>query len=279
MSFLADAEGWHGKSLDAEQAERAIAELGGVRDIRITPPAPAAFKPVQLGELPRHRRPATPRASPRARPSARRSPGSPGTAPTSWCWTARSATPRTPRTSRRWRRSASSRCTSRSRRWWAPRWGCRRWARRRSAPTFGAFYTRALGLRPHGGDQPRGPAALRLARRCLDRRGRPLADGARGPRGDARRARLHRAVSGRRQRDREARRRAMCDLEGISYLRTTREKTPALYGRRRGVPDRRLEDAAQLRRRTAPRSSAPASRCRGARGRRGPSRRRACTSA
>ena len=51
VSFLADAEGWHGKSLDAEQAERAIAELGGVRDIRITPPAPAAFKPVQLGEL------------------------------------------------------------------------------------------------------------------------------------------------------------------------------------------------------------------------------------
>ena len=51
VSFLADQEGWHGKALDAEQAERAIAELGGVRDIRVTPPAPEGFKPVQLGEL------------------------------------------------------------------------------------------------------------------------------------------------------------------------------------------------------------------------------------
>ncbi len=51
VSFLADQEGWHGKALDAEQADRAIAELGGIRDIRITPPSPDAFKPVQLGEL------------------------------------------------------------------------------------------------------------------------------------------------------------------------------------------------------------------------------------
>jgi transketolase len=51
VSFLADHEGWHGKALDAEQADRAIDELGGVRDIRVTPPAPDGFKPVQLGEL------------------------------------------------------------------------------------------------------------------------------------------------------------------------------------------------------------------------------------
>ncbi len=51
VSFLADQEGWHGKALDAEQAERAIAELGGERDILVTPQAPEAFKPVQLGEL------------------------------------------------------------------------------------------------------------------------------------------------------------------------------------------------------------------------------------
>ena len=36
----------------------------------------------------------------------------------------------------------------------------------------------------------------------------------------------------------------MCDLEGISYLRTTREATPAALQPRRGVPGRRLEDAA-----------------------------------
>ncbi len=51
VSFLADQEGWHGKPLDAEQAERAIAELGGERQIVVTPPAPEGFKPVQLGEL------------------------------------------------------------------------------------------------------------------------------------------------------------------------------------------------------------------------------------
>jgi transketolase len=51
VSFLADQEGWHGKALDAEQANRAVAELGGIRDIRITPQSPDGFKPVQLGEL------------------------------------------------------------------------------------------------------------------------------------------------------------------------------------------------------------------------------------
>jgi transketolase len=51
VSFLADQEGWHGKALDAEQAQLAIAELGGERDIIVTPPAPETFKPVQLGEL------------------------------------------------------------------------------------------------------------------------------------------------------------------------------------------------------------------------------------
>jgi transketolase len=51
VSFLADQEGWHGKALDAKQAEQAIAELGGERSIVVTPPSPEAFKPVQLGEL------------------------------------------------------------------------------------------------------------------------------------------------------------------------------------------------------------------------------------
>jgi len=51
VSFLADQEGWHGKALDAKQAEQAIAELGGERSIVVTSPSPEAFKPVQLGEL------------------------------------------------------------------------------------------------------------------------------------------------------------------------------------------------------------------------------------
>ncbi len=51
VSFLADHEGWHGKALSAEEAERAVEELGGARDLRISPPSPNGFKPVQLGEL------------------------------------------------------------------------------------------------------------------------------------------------------------------------------------------------------------------------------------
>ena len=40
VSFLADVEGWHGKVLSEEQARDAIAELGGERSITITPPPP-----------------------------------------------------------------------------------------------------------------------------------------------------------------------------------------------------------------------------------------------
>ena len=40
VSFLADAEGWHGKALDDQQAKQAIEELGGERNLSITPPKP-----------------------------------------------------------------------------------------------------------------------------------------------------------------------------------------------------------------------------------------------
>jgi len=45
VSFLANAEGWHGKALSPEQAEQAIQELGGPRDLRVTPPAAPAWRP------------------------------------------------------------------------------------------------------------------------------------------------------------------------------------------------------------------------------------------
>ncbi|HEX5148742.1 MAG TPA: transketolase, partial [Candidatus Limnocylindrales bacterium] len=45
VSFLQDQEGWHGKPLSAEQAEAAIAELGGQRSLTFTPPEPAPFTP------------------------------------------------------------------------------------------------------------------------------------------------------------------------------------------------------------------------------------------
>jgi transketolase len=40
VSFLADEDGWHGKALDEEQARRAIEELGGERSSIVTPPKP-----------------------------------------------------------------------------------------------------------------------------------------------------------------------------------------------------------------------------------------------
>lgn len=42
VSFLANKEGWHGKALSEEEAQRAIAELGEPREISITPPKPEA---------------------------------------------------------------------------------------------------------------------------------------------------------------------------------------------------------------------------------------------
>jgi len=42
VSFLANQEGWHGKALTQEEAERAIAELGGPRDLSVTPRKPEA---------------------------------------------------------------------------------------------------------------------------------------------------------------------------------------------------------------------------------------------
>jgi transketolase len=42
VSFLANKEGWHGKALSQEEADRAIAELGGPRDASITPRKPEA---------------------------------------------------------------------------------------------------------------------------------------------------------------------------------------------------------------------------------------------
>jgi transketolase len=42
VSFLANQEGWHGKALSQEEADRAIDELGGPRDVSVTPRKPEA---------------------------------------------------------------------------------------------------------------------------------------------------------------------------------------------------------------------------------------------
>jgi transketolase len=48
VSFLADKEGWHGKALDAEQAKKAIAELGGERSITVTTHKPETTSPITV---------------------------------------------------------------------------------------------------------------------------------------------------------------------------------------------------------------------------------------
>ena len=49
VSEVADKEGWHGKAFPPDLAERAIEELGGVRSITITPPKPDPWMPVGAG--------------------------------------------------------------------------------------------------------------------------------------------------------------------------------------------------------------------------------------
>jgi transketolase len=48
VSFLANKEGWHGKALDAEQAKKAIAELGGERHLVVPTHKPEARQPATL---------------------------------------------------------------------------------------------------------------------------------------------------------------------------------------------------------------------------------------
>lgn len=46
VSFIEDKEGWHGVALKPDEAEKAIAELGGVRSLNVSPPSPSEFKPM-----------------------------------------------------------------------------------------------------------------------------------------------------------------------------------------------------------------------------------------
>jgi transketolase len=44
VSFLEDADGWHGKAVPKDRLDDAIGQLGGVSDIRITPPSPPELR-------------------------------------------------------------------------------------------------------------------------------------------------------------------------------------------------------------------------------------------
>ena len=48
VSFLVDKEGWHGKPVPPDQMPAAIEELGGVRDLVVTPPSPPELVTLSL---------------------------------------------------------------------------------------------------------------------------------------------------------------------------------------------------------------------------------------
>lgn len=112
VESVQDREGLHGKPLP--EAEDAIAELGGPRDLRITVHAPPAGAATRAPGSPRPSCPAgsAVRTWPPATPSARRWPRSATRATTWWPWTARSATPPAWSTSPRSTPSATSSATS-----------------------------------------------------------------------------------------------------------------------------------------------------------------------
>ncbi|BFO17046.1 hypothetical protein SHKM778_34340 [Streptomyces sp. KM77-8] len=120
VASVQDREGLHGKPLP--EADEAIAELGGPRDlrVRVQPLPPTRHRaPDPAGG---RSRPAGTRARrwPPATPSARHCPPSAPPAATSWSSTGRSATPRARRPSPRNTPSATSSATSPSSRWSPP---------------------------------------------------------------------------------------------------------------------------------------------------------------
>jgi len=48
VSFLANQEGWHGKAVPSDQLQDAIDQLGGRSDLQVTPPSPPEYRPTQV---------------------------------------------------------------------------------------------------------------------------------------------------------------------------------------------------------------------------------------
>ena len=132
VAAVENQNGLHGKPL--EDPDAAIAELGGLRDIRVEVAKPDGRRSALAAPGHRSSFLATSSAprSRRGRRTATRSRRSEPRGPTSWRSTARSRTRRSPRPSRRHIPSGTSRCTSPSSSWSRPPSGCRRSAGARS---------------------------------------------------------------------------------------------------------------------------------------------------
>ena len=186
----------------------------------------------------------------------RRSPRSAPPAGTSSPWTARSATPPAPSTSPRSTPTGTSSATSPSSSWSPPPSGSRRAAGCRTPRTFAAFLTRAhdfvrmASISGAGINLVGSHAGVAIGQDGPSQMG--LEDLA-----------MMRAVHGSTvlypcDANQTARLvAAMAGLDGVRYLRTSRGGTPGPLRARRGVPGRRQQGAALLRRATGSPSSRP----------------------
>ena len=104
------------------------------------------------------------------------------------------------------------------------------------ASTFAAFLSRAYDFVRMSAISRAKLLPLRLARGHLDRRGRAVADGARGHRLDPRRPRLDRPAPVRREPDREARREDGRPRRHLLHPHAARRRRRSIYG-----PDEEFE--------------------------------------
>ena len=204
FSEVEDREGWHGRPLPAEMAERAITELGGERDLvvsglppeagspRVWPSGEVQPAPLRAGCQGRHPAGLRPGARRGRRPRRRRRPRRGGGQ-----LHPRRGIRQGP--SRALLRDVHRRAAARRRR--------RRHVRPRIRPLrrhLRRVLHPRLRLHPHGRHLPGQHPAVRLPRRDRNRCRRPLADGPGRPRDDAGRARLHGPVPQRRHQHRAA---------------------------------------------------------------------------
>ena len=237
-------------------AERAIAELGGVRNLIVARPAPGTGS-CRSG----HREP-RPAAQPARHPAGlrrRRQGGHPQGlrrravalgAPTrrSSHWTERSRTPPSPSSSPQAYPDRYFEMYIAEQQMVAAATGLAVRGYKPFASTFAAFFTRAHDFIRMGAISGGDLRLAGLARRRRDRRRRPLPDGPGGPGHDAGGARIHRAVPGRRHQHRRAGRGDGRHRRASATCAPPAAPTPACT--RQGKPSPSA----------APRCSAPASR-------------------
>jgi hypothetical protein len=238
-----DKNGWHGRPLPAEMADRAVAALGGQRNLRVTTAHPdqhdTPWHQATAVTLPRYEissRVATRKAygdalvALGARPEVVALDGEVGNS--TYAGEFAAAYPDRFFEMFIAEQQLIATAVGLSVRGYVP-----------FASTFAAFFSRGYDFLRMAGITGANPQAMRVARRSGDRPGRAVPDGAGGPRRAPRHPRLHRALPGRRHR---------CRRPDRADGRHARDRLPTHHPRRlarplprRGdVPSRRKQGAA-----------------------------------